>query len=65
MRIGEVEVRKIPDGEEVLCQGEAPGHAIVYFNNTPYCAECFGAELLNGDNNRQLVGHLLAGLIKD
>jgi hypothetical protein len=65
MRIGEVELKGIPEGENIRCHAQHRGPAVAYFNGNACCAECFGAELLFGDNNRELIGYLLAGLIKE
>ena len=44
MKIGEVELRKIPASEKTLCENGCPSNAVGYFNGTPYCAECLGEE---------------------
>jgi hypothetical protein len=66
MKIGEVEVGRIPAGEEVRCH--ATHHhrfAVAYFNGTPDCGECLADELLSAADGREIVGRLLAGLIKE
>lgn len=65
MKIGEVEVKRIPFGEDIRCQGGIPGKALVYFNGTPYCAECFGTEILEGQNGRELIGYFCAKLVEE
>ncbi len=65
MKIGDIEIKKIPAGENIRCQGGIPGKALVYYNGTAFCAECLGTKFLQGLNSRELVGYLLAGLIKD
>jgi hypothetical protein len=65
MKIGDIEIKKIPAGENIRCQGGIPGQAIVYFDGTPYCVECLGTECLEGLHSRELVGHLLASLIRE
>jgi hypothetical protein len=49
MKIGDVDITKIPPGKQVHCQnvGSEDGcscNAIAYFNGVPYCADCLLAE---------------------
>jgi hypothetical protein len=44
MKIGDVEVKKIPAGQGIVCQNECPVNAIAYYNGTPYCAGCLREE---------------------
>ncbi|MGA3133278.1 MAG: hypothetical protein ABSD59_20965 [Terracidiphilus sp.] len=65
MKIGEVEIKGI-SGREIRCQTTYHHRfAVAYYNDTACCAECLGDHFLNGENNRELIGHLLVGLIKD
>lgn len=66
MKIGEVEVRKVPP-RVAACQKDHPNHpfAVVNYNGTLNCGECFANELLDTSGGRELLGNLLAGLIKD
>lgn len=43
MKIGDVEVKKIPFGQSVFCLNGC-GNAIAYFNEAPYCANCLQEE---------------------
>jgi hypothetical protein len=54
MKIGEIEERKIPAGQNVQCENGCPDKAVRYFNGTPLCAECLREERLqmwNRDEN--------------
>ena len=44
MKIGDIDIKKIPPRERVECQNGCPNNAISYFNGIPYCAECLRAE---------------------
>jgi len=44
MKIGEVEVRKIPAGKSVPCENGCPEPAVAYYNCTPFCVECLREE---------------------
>lgn len=65
MLIDGIEVRKIRDGENCSCVGQTPGVGVVYFNGNPYCAECFGAEILEGEHRRALIGYFCSKLLDD
>jgi hypothetical protein len=43
MKIGDVEIKKIPQGERVDCQG-CSATAVSYRNGVPYCADCLLTE---------------------
>jgi hypothetical protein len=43
MKIGDVEIEKIPRGQRVDCQNGCPD-AIGYRNGIPYCADCLLTE---------------------
>jgi hypothetical protein len=65
MKIDGIEVRKIRNGENSACVGTIPGPGVVYFNGNPYCAACFGAELLEGEHRYALLGHFFSLLLDD
>lgn len=44
MKIGQVEVKRIPAGQGIECHNGCPGNATAYYNGTPYCAECLREE---------------------
>jgi hypothetical protein len=66
MKIGEVEVRKVPP-RVVACQKEHPDQrfAVVNYNGTLTCGECFANELLDTPDGLELLGQLLAGLVRE
>lgn len=39
MKIGDVEVKRIPPSQSIECSNEC-GNATAYFNGTPFCAVC-------------------------
>jgi hypothetical protein len=63
----DLEVRKIPEGENPTCGCSAtPRPALVYLNGSPSCASCFGAEILKGgEDSNALLGYLLSKLVDD
>ncbi|MGA2876725.1 MAG: hypothetical protein ABSE82_14470 [Nitrososphaerales archaeon] len=65
MIIDGIEVRKIRDKENNGCVGQVPGTGVVYFNGNPYCATCFGAEILEGEHGRALIGYFCSQLLDD
>jgi hypothetical protein len=44
MKIGDVEVKKIPANENITCEECGVNRATKYLNGTPYCADCLLAE---------------------
>jgi hypothetical protein len=60
-----IELRKIRNGENCECVASVPGPGVVYFNGSPLCAVCFGAEVLEGEHRYALLGHLLSALVDD
>ena len=44
MKIGDVEITKIPSSDGVECRNGCSSNAISYFNGTPYCADCLRVE---------------------
>jgi hypothetical protein len=65
MIIDGIEVRKIRTGENNACVGSIPGPAVACFNGNPYCAACFGAEILDGEHRYALLGHFFSLLLDD
>ncbi len=43
MRIGDIELKRIPPSQTVTCSNGC-GNAIAYFNEAPYCADCLAEE---------------------
>jgi hypothetical protein len=63
---GDLEVRKIPEGGNLTCGCTTGRPAVVYFNGSPTCASCFGAELLaGGDDRHAMLGYFCSLLLKD
>ena len=46
MKIGDVDITKIPRGQSVKCQNGCEANATRYRNGTPYCGACFYAAQL-------------------
>ena len=44
MKIGDIDVKKIPPSQSIQCENGCPASAIAYLNGTPYCAECLREE---------------------
>lgn len=44
MKIGDVEIKKIPVGQTVECENGCSAPAVSSFNGTPFCAECLRVE---------------------
>lgn len=44
MKIGDVEVKKIPPAQSIECNNGCSAKAVAYFSGTPYCAECLHKE---------------------
>ena len=44
MKIGDVEIKKIPLGEHIECQNGCSATAVSYRNGVPYCADCLLTE---------------------
>lgn len=44
MKIGDVEIKRVPAGENIPCENGCTGKAVAYYNGTPYCAECLREE---------------------
>jgi hypothetical protein len=44
MKIGDVEIKKIPAAQCVECNNGCSAKAIAYYNGTPYCAGCLREE---------------------
>ena len=44
MKIGDVEITKIPHGQRVDCQNGCEANAVKYRNGIPYCADCLLVE---------------------
>ena len=65
MKIGEVELKRIAASESIRCHTPHHPLAVAYFNDTADCGACLAAELLENQNARELLGNLLAGLIKN
>jgi hypothetical protein len=40
MKIGDIEVRKIPPALSIECDNGCSAKATHYFNDAPFCAEC-------------------------
>lgn len=67
MKFGEVEVKRT-SGRDVLCDKDSvPHHAssVAFYNGKPLCGQCFIRELLNVPDAQELLGQLLASLIRD
>ena len=43
-KIGDVEIKRIPPGQQVECQNGCSGIATSYRNGIPYCVDCLLAE---------------------
>jgi hypothetical protein len=65
MKIDGIEVRRIPEGESRACVGAVAGPAAVYFDGSPYCVSCFGAEILRGEHRDALAGYFFSKLLDD
>ena len=63
MTVDGIEVRKIRNGENSECVGPVPGSGVVYFDNNPLCATCFGQKVLEGEHGSAVLGYLLSKLL--
>lgn len=44
MKIGNIEVKKIPPFQSIECENACSTKAVAYLNDRPYCAECLREE---------------------
>lgn len=44
MKIGEIEVQRIPPSQSIQCVNECSAKAVAYFNGIPLCPECLHEE---------------------